>query len=155
MSDRKDFQEGRYRLMIRKILVATDDSDHARKAVEYASDIALKYNAMVYLIHVSSPPPFFDYSEAILGPLKDRIEKAGEEILKRAERRVREKGVERVQTFLANGNPADEILQYAEENNVDMILLGSRGTSQIGMLILGSVAHKVCNLAECTCVTVK
>ncbi len=54
-----------------------------------------------------------------------------------------------------DGDPTSEILKYAEENDVDMIVLGSRGLGKLGMLMLGSVSHKVCNIAQRTCVTVK
>lgn len=140
--------------MLEKLLVATDGSDHARKAIEYACDIALKYNAMVYLIHVVSLPSIV-YSEASFEPLSDHIRKAGKAILEEAEKRIREKGVEHVQALLTKGDPADEIMKYAKKNDVDMIFLGSRGAGRIRTLMLGTVSHKVCNMAECTCITVK
>lgn len=140
--------------MLKKILVATDGSDHARKAIEYACDIASKYNAMIYLIHVVNLPSWV-YSEDSFEPVKDHIRKAGKEIIEQAEKKIREKGAKTVQTFLTKGDAADEILQYGEENNVDMIILGSRGASGVKTLLLGSVSHKVCSLADCTCVTVK
>ncbi len=140
--------------MLKRILVASDGSDHARKAIEYACDIALKYKAMVYLVHVVSLPSWI-YSEASFEPLKDHFRKAGKEVIKEGERRIREKGVESVRTFLTEGDPAKEILEYGAKCNVDMIVLGSRGAATLGTLMLGSVSHKVNHMAECTCVTVK
>jgi nucleotide-binding universal stress UspA family protein len=140
--------------MIKKILVAVDGSDHARKALDNAGDIALKYDATVFLIHVVSMPSF-TYSEASFEPLRDHLKKTGKTILEGAEKTLRERGVEGVQTFMTKGDPADEILRYAEKNDVDMIFLGSRGTGTVGALMLGSVSHRVCNTANRTCVTVK
>jgi nucleotide-binding universal stress UspA family protein len=139
--------------MLKRILVATDGSDHARKAVEYACDIASKYDAMIYLIHVISLPPMA-YAEASFEPLKDHLDKTGKAIIDEAAKLVKSRGI-KAQTFLATGDPAQEILEHAEKNNVDMIVLGSRGAGKLEMLMLGSVSHKVCNVAECTCVTVK
>jgi nucleotide-binding universal stress UspA family protein len=154
VNPRAKIAKGDEGLMLKKILVATDGSDHAEKAVEYACDMASKYDATIYLIHVVSLPSWI-YSEASFEPLKDHVQRAGKEIMQAAEKKVREKGIEKIQTFLAKGDPTHEILQYAEKNDVDMIVLGSRGAGKLGMLMLGSVSHKVCNMAERTCVTVK
>ena len=53
------------------------------------------------------------------------------------------------------GNPADEIVEFAKQKQIDLIVMGSRGLSDIKGLFLGSVSHKVSHLAECTCITVK
>ncbi|MBW2057719.1 MAG: universal stress protein [Deltaproteobacteria bacterium] len=140
--------------MIKKLLVATDGSDHAKKAIEYACDFGSKYGASIDVIHVVSPPPIV-YSEASFEPLVDYAKRAGRTILEEAEKTIRRKGVEQVETFLAEGDPAQEIIRHARENHVDMIFLGSRGAGRIGALMLGTVSHKVCNMAEATCVTVK
>jgi nucleotide-binding universal stress UspA family protein len=140
--------------MIKKILIATDGSKHAKKAVDHGCDIALKYDASVCLIHVISLPSMA-YAEASFEPLRDQLKKAGKALIEEAEKRVKGKGVARVLAFLVEGEPAQEILRCAEKNNADMIIMGSRGTSGIGMVMLGSVSHKVCHLAEQTCVTVK
>ncbi len=140
--------------MLKRILVATDGSDHARKAIGYACDIASKYDAAIYLIHVISLPPT-THSEAFFEPLRDHARKAGEDIIRKAEKDARKKGIKNVQISLVDGDPTSEILKYAEENDVDMIVLGSRGLGKLGMLMLGSVSHKVCNIAQRTCVTVK
>jgi nucleotide-binding universal stress UspA family protein len=139
--------------MLKRILVATDGSDHARKAVEYACDIASKYDAMIYIIHVISLPPMA-YAEASFEPLKNHLDKTGKAIIDEAAKLVKSRGI-KAQTCLATGDPAQEILEHAEKNDVDMIVLGSRGAGKLEMLMLGSVSHKVCNVAECTCVTVK
>ena len=53
------------------------------------------------------------------------------------------------------GNPAEEIAAYARKNNVDMIIMGTRGLSAIKEVFLGSVSHKVLQLASCPVVLVK
>ena len=64
-------------------------------------------------------------------------------------------GLARVITYTAEGNTANEIVAMAKSEGVDMLFLGSRGLGEITGLLLGSVSHKVMNLAPCTCVIVK
>ena len=139
--------------MLKKILIATDGSDHARKAIGHASDIAAKYKATVYLIHVV--PPLHIVTEVDVKNIQDNQQKIAKQIIEEAEREVKKKGVESYQSTILQGQPAREILDFARENNVDMIVMGSHGAGKVEMLMLGSVSHKVCHLADCTCVTVK
>ena len=140
--------------MLKEILVPTDGSTHARKAIEFASDIALRYKATVHLIHVISP--LHSIAEGYVDQqIEDHQRKVAKEIIEEAEKEVKKKGVESYQSTIVRGNPAQEIIEFARENDVDMIFMGSRGAGKVEMLMLGSVSHKVCHLADCTCVTVK
>lgn len=142
--------------MMKKILVATDGSDHAGKGVEFASDLATKYKATVYLIHVVTPLRSFpEIDGGLLQQWEDLHEKQATEILEKAESVVKKKGVENYQATLLRGNPAQEIIEFARKNSVDMIVMGSRGAGKLEMLMLGSVSNKVCHLADCSCVTIK
>ena len=67
----------------------------------------------------------------------------------------REKGVKNVHQHIDEGNPVEIILNLADAEGVDMIVMGSRGLSELKGMLLGSVSYKVNNLARCTCVTVK
>jgi len=148
--------------MIKKILVATDGSDHARKTIELASDIALKYNAKIYLIHVVNEPKI---PEGIVEWMREEhvrespsyvyLQTAGRGIIEAAEREIRAKGLKEVESALDEGDPATRIIKFAKENGVDVIMMGSHGIGGVESLFLGSVSHKVCHLAHCTCVTVK
>lgn len=140
--------------MIKRILVPTDGSDHARKAVEIASEIALKYKATLYLVHVVSPLPTMGGPD-IRKQLEDEQQKFAKEILKKAEKEVKNKGVESFKSTTLQGYPAEEIIQFARKSSVDTIIMGSRGAGKLEGLLLGSVSHKVCHLAHCTCMTVK
>ncbi len=111
--------------MFKTIVVATDGSDHARKAVELASDIAEKFDAV------------------------------GQSILDREEKIAKEKGVKDIHAEIRDGDPAHQILECAEHAAADLIVLGSRGLGDLGGLFIGSVSHKVSHLSKCTCTTVK
>ncbi len=148
--------------MTQKILVATDGSAHARKAIEYACDIASKYDATLYLIHVISkteiPEDVLHYIQVERiedSPESVYLEKIGESLVRTAEKEAREKGVREVQSTVVQGDPAEKILDFAREKGIDMIFIGSRGLGSVKGLFLGSVSSKVCHAAECTCVTVK
>jgi nucleotide-binding universal stress UspA family protein len=67
----------------------------------------------------------------------------------------RDRGVEKVTQTVEEGNPAKIILGLAESAGVDMIVMGSRGLSDLKGIVLGSVSQKVGQLSSCTCVTVK
>lgn len=155
ISDGKEFQERGYRLMIKKILVPIDDSDHARKAVDFALDFALKYKATVYLIHVISPLPSTIAEADVLQKMEDNQRQFAKEILEEAVRQVMKKGVGNFQSTMLYGDPAQGIIEFARRNGVDMIVMGSRGAGGVETLLLGSVSNKVCHMADCTCVTVK
>jgi nucleotide-binding universal stress UspA family protein len=72
-----------------------------------------------------------------------------------AEREFKEKGVKNFQSSIIEGDPAQAIIEFARKEAVDTIVMGSRGLGNLEGVFLGSVSHKVCNLAHCTCLTVK
>jgi nucleotide-binding universal stress UspA family protein len=79
----------------------------------------------------------------------------GEHILELAKLEAENNGVHDVSIMVLDGDPAERILEHAERENADCIVMGSRGLSDVKGLVLGSVSHKVGNRAACTCITVK
>ena len=79
----------------------------------------------------------------------------GQHIIVGARGRAEQNGLENVDARLEGGDPADSILRCINEANIDCVVMGSRGLSDIKGLFLGSVSHKVANHATCTCITVK
>lgn len=77
-----------------------------------------------------------------------------ENILGSAEQIVRGQGARKVDTVSTTGDPADEILEIADEEHAEGIVMGSRGLGDIKGALFGSVSHKVSHEARCTCVTV-
>ncbi len=156
------------------ILVPVDGSEHAGKAVRLAADIAEKYQARLVLLNVVPRGPL---PEALRhwtevenlggadasapgaggdkGSERDVYELIGKRILDSAAALAREKGVTRIETFMADGDPAKHILEYAESQGANLIIMGSRGVSDLRGLLMGSVSHKVSHLAPCSCVTVR
>ncbi len=175
--------------MFKTILAATDNSEHARKAVALAGDLAEKYGAKLVLVHVVNPKQLTpdarhmaevehlvdtgnkavlndlafatpgDWSTRIAS-LRDNAELTnkvlmalGQHVLTEAKDAVHSGG--KVVTRLEEGEPVERILACAADEKADLIVLGSRGLSDLKGLMMGSVSHKVSQLAKCTCVTVK
>jgi nucleotide-binding universal stress UspA family protein len=148
--------------LIRTILAATDGSEQADKAISLAADLAQAYGAKLVLLHAVPsvhggvvPERYQDFADAEHLRVGDVLYKIGEDILNQAETRAREHGVETIETAIPSGSPAKAILDYAKASNIDLIVMGSRGLSDLGGLILGSVSHNVSHLAPCSCVTVR
>ncbi len=79
----------------------------------------------------------------------------GKHVLSSVATICRDKGITKVQERVEEGNPANIIINIAEEMPADMIVMGNRGLSDFQGLLVGSVSHKVSHLAKCTCVTVR
>ena len=149
--------------MIRSVLVAVDGSEPGERAVDLAGGIAAKCDAALTLLHVQAHPAhggvpknLEDYVriEDVELTQSEMMQQAREELLRQAEARAREAGAQTVSTALEIGDPAGIIAEYAKTNAVDLIVMGRRGLGAIGGLLLGSVSHKVTQLAPCACMTV-
>ncbi len=133
--------------MFECIVYATDGSDHARKALVYARDLAKLHNAKLFVVHVySGVSDFLDYKEydTILG---HRIA-AGDKIIEEAGKEFEVAGL-KFQTELLEGPVTEAIMNVAETRDADLIVLGARGMSSLEGLLLGSVSQKVIHHATC------
>lgn len=79
----------------------------------------------------------------------------GQWLLERSEQIVRKTGAKSVKRRLEFGDPAELIVDCAREAEANLIVMGSRGLSDLKGLLMGSVSHKVSHLSKCTCITVK
>lgn len=79
----------------------------------------------------------------------------GQRILDAARRRAEGRGIKAVEATLEHGDPAGQIVQAAKRHRADLIVMGRRGHGDLKGLLLGSVSHKVCQLADTACLTVK
>lgn len=145
--------------MIKNILVPVDGSEYSKNALELACDLADKYDARMHLLHVILSPEakhtlVLGGASVTVDASKEEIEQAGHKVIEAAKKIAAEHGRKDVETDVVGGPTAQRILEYAKDNNIDMIVMGSRGLSDISGLLVGSVSHKVSHLAKCTCVTV-
>jgi len=89
-------------------------------------------------------------------PLSNEVlQEVGKDILQAGEALAREHGATEVSRILTNGEPIQCILRAVDDENIDLIVMGSRGLGDLEGLLVGSVSHKVSQLADVTVVTVK
>jgi nucleotide-binding universal stress UspA family protein len=132
-------------------LVPIDGSPHANKAIEFAADISKRYGSRLILLHVI---PIRVYAFAEVGAVLSEDVEEGEEILRRGVELAKSLGLE-ADRRLGKGIPAEEILRVAEEEGVDLIVIGSRGLSGVKAFLLGSVSDKVSHHAKCPVLIVR
>lgn len=129
--------------MYDRILIPTDGSESAERAVEEGLRLAEVHDATVHVIYVVEPVPAGDYGmEGILDALRAEGEKATESVAERA----RERGLT-VVTDVLPGSAYSVILDYATENDVDLIVMGTHGRTGLDRYLLGSVTEKVVRIS--------
>jgi len=146
--------------MITNILVPVDGSKQSDKALEFACNLADKYGAKLHVQHtvevtMHEHAMFVGSAGFAFEASDEDIQKAGKKVIEAATKIIDQQGCKLVETEIAHGSPTQNILDRAKKKDIDMIVMGSRGLSDLGGLLLGSVSHKVSHLAECTCVTVR
>ena len=142
---------------MKRVLIAVDGSQHAKKAIETVATLARSASAPeVVLVNVRPWPVLL--GEIPVGNLA-AIEQAErvyqERLLEDAQAQARAAGLTVRAKVGAVGQPANEIVRIAEENAVDQIVLGTRGMGALGSFFLGSVAQRVAHLAKVPVLLVK
>lgn len=137
------------------ILVPTDGSKGVDRAVEHALNLAEKYDAtahVVYVVNTSaySTLPADSNWESITAALEEEGEQATGEIAAR----LRDADVD-AETAVEEGVPHKVILGYADENDIDLIVMGTHGKTGLDRLLLGSVTEKVVRASETPVLTVR
>ena len=145
--------------MYDSIVVGTDGSDTAKEAVRQASELAKTVGAKLHLVSAYEPVPegrlrqerqqVPDDLQWMVNPKEDV-----EGTLKEAAAEIEEKGVE-VATYAREGDPADAILDVAEEEKADLIVVGNKGMSGARRFLLGSVPNKVSHHAPCSVMIIR
>ncbi len=136
-----------------KILVCTDGSEVAQKAIEYAADFANNFQAALTVMYV------IDHETSMKKPVYDKYgEKThkAKEILREAKERVKEldEDVE-VTERIAVGPVSKEIVRIAKTEEFDSIVIGTRGLGGLRRMLLGSTAEDVILYAHCPVVVVR
>lgn len=143
-----------------KILVPIDGSTHSKKALEFAADLALRYTAKLCILHVLHNSPGSDTislgaASVTIEASQENLDKSARELMEMAKKVATDMGCNDVETTTRGGHPTRQIIRCAKKKGIDVIVLGSRGLSDIKGLLLGSVSHQVNNLAGCTVITVR
>lgn len=129
--------------MYTRLLLPTDGSDEAEGAVEQAIDIAEKYAAEIHVVHVINTRKYDTSIDSQVAPLR----KKGNRYLERITERIQEEGIP-VTTTLEMGRPGRILLEYVDENDIDLIVMGTRGRGGLSHRLLGTVTNYVVTHAE-------
>lgn len=141
-------------IKLKKILVPIDFSKFSAKALRYAEELAEKFHAEVHLLHAFETVPIMNGEGVYFPPdVAAQEEEASRKLLD--EQEVNVPDTVAVVRKLNHGHPFVEIVRYAKENEVDLIIMGTHGRGAIAHMLLGSVAEKVVRKAPCPVLTVR
>lgn len=137
--------------MMSRILVAVDGSKHADKAFEFALYLAEKTGANLLILHVFEELGNIGYS------ITKEIERDNTEMLQKYQAKAKEALVQRMVDIIESraDDAAAEILRTASNENIDTIVVGSRGSSKAKELLLGSISYKVSHYANLPVIIVR
>ncbi|KTG19456.1 universal stress protein [Haloferax profundi] len=128
--------------MFDHILVPTDGSTHAERAAEYAVDLASTYGAALHVLYVVDVR--VTHTDSASG---DDEETRGEGAVSSVADLAAARDVP-VETEIRVGLPAETIVDYGKERNVDLVVMGTHGTSGLERYLVGSVAERVVRLSD-------
>ena len=142
---------------IHHILAPTDFSDYSKKTISDAFELARTFGATLTLLHVIEPPPYpiegFAPSAVgadLLGDLEQQASTELAQVLPDAQ----EAKVE-VTRAVAIGSPSQKIVETAEAEHVDLIVMATHGRTGLSHLLIGSVAERVVRTAPCPVLTIR
>ena len=135
--------------MVSRILVPTDGSKTAHKAVKYAVDLAKQLNASLIALTVvdnrsfiAQIVPAVDTPTHVIEPIEDYLREAAKGYAGEIEKLCDESGVQS-EIVITTGHPVGDIVKEAKKSKVDLIVMGSHGRSALVAAVLGSVAYGV------------
>jgi len=135
--------------------VATDASEYSLRALKTALDLARKFDAEIELLFVMYDPIVYSFGVAdsyIAAP--EQVERDGDLVLEATLKGIDLSGITLKKKKL-HGSPSNIIIQEVENENIDLIVMGSHGYGAIVGSVLGSVSQKVLHGAKCSVLIVK
>lgn len=133
--------------MYESILVATDGSDAANRAVSHALNLAERYESALYAVYVVDTRLYGDAERERVSVVVEELESRGADRLEELSERADNRGVP-VETRLVSGVPFREIIDYADAVDADLIVVGYHGHTHAGREHIGSVAERVLRNAD-------
>lgn len=139
--------------LFKRIVLASDGSEHSRRAGEKAIHIASccedSYIEVLYIVGADRAK-----SDVLTNWNSAEVGDSRKERMKDVEKKAKESGVN-YELKVLHGEPGPTIVDYANKNNVDLVVIGSRGLNGLQEFVLGSVSHKVAKRANCPVLIVK
>jgi nucleotide-binding universal stress UspA family protein len=143
-------------MTMRHIMVATDGSDGANRAVDVAAELTKALGGDLLIVTIGGNLPGDEmrqlaHAERNVG---DALEAIASGVLMDTRERAHRSGVTNIQLQVGWGDAAEAIIDIAGRQAVDAIVLGRRGRGRLTGLLLGSVSQKVVSLAPCAVIVV-
>jgi len=138
--------------MYSEILLPTDGEPASEVALEHAVELADRYDARLHVLYVVDTAAYASFdagAETIVSALKEQGEAAVESAVETAEAA----GVSTVSTVVS-GSPHAEIVEYAADEGVDLVVMGTHGRTGLDRYLLGSVTERVVRTTETPVLTV-
>ena len=140
-------------LHIDTVLVPVDFSDASRQALVQAYALAASWDAHLDVLHVIEEPAFPSFyntgSVALYGRAPDLKDTSRQALHQLLDQLPDTPDADRIGLHVCQGDPSEEILRFAEDHDVDLIVIGPEGLTGVGRLLLGSTADKVVRRASC------
>lgn len=128
---------------MKKILVPIDGSKYSDLAIKKAKEFAEVYGSTVVLLHVNDfRQHMFNYNVGVEEPFIELFDQMSSNILESGREKLESLG-DRVKTVRLEGSVANKIIEYANSNDFDMVIIGSHGKGAIQNFLMGGVAHKI------------
>ncbi|HEV2948349.1 MAG TPA: universal stress protein [Gemmataceae bacterium] len=143
---------------LHRILIPTDFSKFSQIALTYASAFAEKFSAELYLLHVIQDlAVFIPDMITVAPPPAPTVEQMTRAVQDAFDRLIKDNRLERFQIHrdVREGTPFYEIVRYAKDQNIDLIIMGTHGHTGLTHMLLGSVTEKVVRKAPCPVLTVR
>src|SRR5438876_434250 len=137
---------------LKRILVPIDFSETSKAALKYGVELARQFTARLYLLHVPEAPvewPGANYTFGGQETMQNAASDALSHLLTDIERRELHP-----ECAVRLGTPSSEIVRYAEEHEIDVVVMGTHGRTGVAGVLIGSVAERVVRTAPCPVLTV-
>jgi nucleotide-binding universal stress UspA family protein len=142
--------------VLARITVAVDGSHGAGLALDFACDLARRYESALTILSVAPLPMYLSSTEPwVPGDVPESEVRYFQELVAKAETRARAGGLDRVRSVLLEGNAVDEIVSYVEKEPTDLLVVGSRGLSAAKRLLLGSISDALVHHVKCPVLIVR